>query len=265
MGNLEFLDGDTPADVVVASEAAPEPAPSAEAAPEGPVRGPDGRFAPKAETPAPAAPEVAPQPVAAAPPPAPEPVIPPGYVPVSVVQGLRDEIRSLRTPPQAPQPRHEPPPAPDMFEDPDGYREWQQGQISDARWNAVTTISQELAEDKFGADRVREATDAFLQEAQQRPSLIDEMRQQRHPYAWVVQRHEQQRLTSQINPDRYQAFLAWEAAQQQAAQAAPAAPAAPPQSEPPPRSMAALPNAGGSKPGEHPVGPGVSFDALFTR
>lgn len=212
----------------------------------------------EAAEPAPAAPEPpAPEP---APPPAPEP----GHVPLSVVLDEREkrqraeaELTALR---QQHAQRAEPVAAPDPYEDPQGYQAHVASQVQQARWDAITSTSMVMAEEKYGADTVKSAAEAFLAETQSKPWLLAELQRQPHPYNWVVQRHQRETAFAKIDPTQVDAFLAWQQGQASAPVAQPvAAPAAPR----PPVSLASAPSAGGLKPGEVPAGPGVAFHSLF--
>jgi hypothetical protein len=210
--------------------------------------------APEAEP----APQPAPEPVA--PPPTPEP----GFVPFAAVLDERDKRKAaeerLRTLEAQAQARLEPAADPDPYEDPQGYKDLVASQVQQARWDAITSTSMVMAEEKYGAETVKSASEAFIAEAQSKPWLFAELQRQPHPYNWVVQRHQRETAFAKLDPSQVDAFLAW---QQQALSAPapiqPAAPAAPK----PPVSLASAPAAGGGKPGQAPVGPGEAFNTVF--
>lgn len=253
MDNLDFLD---------APEGVPEPTsavePEAALAPEpteGPVRGPDGRFAPRAADDAAAAP-----PAALEPPQAPEPAqpqIPPGYVPISVVQELRGEIRQLRqAPPQAP---------PDRYEDPEGYEAHREQQVEQRLLNQTLNVSERFARKEYGAAAVDQARDWALGRFQNDPHYYQRVMSDADPYEVVVQDWKREQVLSSMKDGDLDAFLAWKNGQPAPGQPQPPAArvAAIPPPSPPPRSLAAAPNAGGAKPGALPVGPSVAFDSVF--
>lgn len=248
--NLEFLDGDSPAEPQVVSET---PQPEASQA-DGPARGPDGKFAPKSE----AAPEPAPQPT----PVQPEPVAaqpkadqpPPGYVPVSVVQELRQEIKALKQPAPAPQP------PPDRYADPDGYEAYREQQEHDARLNLRLDLSEEMARVQHGDNLVDTARDWAIQQFQNRPAFYAEVISQRNPYGYVVAQYQRDQMISQVTPDEFAKYQAWKSAQAQAQAGAPLSPQSPPA---PPRSLANASSAGGGKPGDMPTHEGSAFEATF--
>lgn len=253
MDNLDFLD---------APQGAPEPTPAleAEAPPveqaEGPARGPDGKFIAR-EADAPEA-VIEPAPEAPAAPIEPQaPQVPPGYVPVSVVQELRAEMRQLRqAPPQAP---------PDPYEDPAGYAVHQNEVIEQRLLNERLNFSERFARREYGAEVVDKAREWALGQFQNDPHYYNRVMSDADPYEAVVRDWKRDQVLSSMKDGDLDAFLAWKSgAAAGQAQPAPAARVAPfPSPSPPPRSMAADPNAGGAKPGAQPVGPGVAFDNVF--
>jgi hypothetical protein len=242
MEDLDFLDGQQPEQV---------DAPVSEPVPEGPARGPDGKFvSPQAPEPGP---EPEPQPAASPEPQAYTP--PPGYVPVNVVQELRQEIRALK---QAP-----PPPIPDQYEDPEGYQAHREQQINERLLHHTLNTSERFARKEHGGELVDKARDWALQKFQSDPLYYQRVLADPDPYELVVQEFKRDQVFQKLQGSDLDAFLAWKAGQAAPQAAQPAAPAAPPQQPTPPRSMASAPSAGSAKPGEQPVGPGVAFDSVF--
>lgn len=257
---LDFLDGPEPAEPLAA---APEPV-SEQAAPptpepslDGPQRGPDGKFVAKpAETPQTPAPTpeaglVAPAPVAAAPPA--EPGIPPGYVPVSVVQALREENRRLQTPP---------PPAPDLNEDPEGYAAHVEGERVglNAEWSHRYAVA------IHGAESVQTAVEWAARRADEDPNFRQQSWGHPDPIGFAIEQHRrEQALQMFADPKTLETFRAWQA--QQGGQPAPHLAAAlaavpPPTPAAPPPSISASPGSGGVQ--HVPSGPGQAFGAVFS-
>jgi hypothetical protein len=89
----------------------------------------------------------------------------------------------------------------------------------------------------------------------------------RDPFGFALEEYNRdQALVLLSDPKLLEQFRAFQSGQAplaapQASQ--PAVAPASPQSPTPPRSMASAPNAGGTKPGEQPVGPSVAFDSVF--
>lgn len=261
MDKLEFLDGAEAPNGEVAPAAEPTPAepqasetppePQAEAKP-APARGPDGKFAPK--EPVAAAPAVVDPATQAAP--APPTGAPEGYVPLAALLAERDKWKALEA--QIPQPQAAPTPtlgpAPDMFDDPDGYQQWQQQQLVNERLN----FSEEMTRDKFGDELVDAAKAWATAEFQTRPGFAQEVLSQRNPYGYAVKQYQKNQSLSQLgSDDEIQAYLAWKEAQSAQPGAAIAVP--PPQpAVRPPVSIANAPSAGGLQ--HQAVGPGVAFD-----
>lgn len=233
MENLDFLDAPQGVD----DAAQPTPITDEEAQP----RGPDGRFAPRDE--AQPEPQPQPEPTQEPEPTAATPQVPSGFVPVGVVQELRNEIRALKQ-----QPYEQPQP----YIDPD-TAQLIQASAMDVKLN----LSEELAREKYGDQTVTEAQQWAMEKFQQSPAYQSEVLQQRNPYSYVIQQFKREQALQKLDPDKLDAFMAWQ--QQQAT-----APAPTPQSPPPPQSIASAPSAGGGG-SAIPTGSGAAFDNTFTR
>lgn len=204
--------------------------------------------------------EPAAEPVAAEPTPEPEPANPlvapvvdlkpePGFVPITSMlderekrQKLEAELAQLRASQQQPEPQQ----IPDVFEDPEGFANYQRQAAQQATLNAKLDISEEMARDKYGDEIVDKARDWALQQIHTRPGFYQELIQQRNPYRHAVEQYNREQIASQVSPSEFTEFQAWKAAQAQL-QSAPAAVPAPPNTsrELPPRSLASAPSAGG--------------------
>lgn len=258
MDNLEFLDGEeSPKADAQPVEATPTPEPVA-AEPEGKQRDEHGRF--KAKEPQ----EPAQQPVAEAPqpeaqqPPVVEtgtkPQVPPGFVPVSVVQELREEIKGLKQAP-APQQAPEPPqPMPDMFEDPEGFIGYQNRMFL----NHTLNTSERFATREHGKETVEAAKQWMAARVQSDPYYASAVLNDPDPYEKIVVDFRRDTAFQKIGDlSRIDQFLAWEQAQQAAQQQQPA-----PTPQPlPTGSIASAPSAGG--PQTQATGQGVAFDEMF--
>lgn len=187
----------------------------------------------------PAEPIVEEVPVEPAEPVEPEKAPEPQHVPITALLDERDkrrameqELEGLRAalqPAQTPQ-------VPDMFEDPEGYHAYQVEMANSATLNAKLDISEEMARDKFGDEKVEAAKAWALQAFQTRPGFQQEVLRQRNPYRYAVEQYEKEQFTSSVTPDDFAQFQAWKAAQSQIQ----------PQTKPqaPPRSLASAPSAG---------------------
>lgn len=220
---------------------------------------------PKAETPevkAEPQPEPKPQQAEAKEEPKPEP----GHVPIAAILDERDRrkqaeerLRQLEAQ-VAEQNRQRQQPPPDPRLNPQAYADYMTAQTEASQWGAITSISQVMAKRDHGAETLQQATDAFMQELQQRPWLANELRQQPHPYEWVVERYKREQALSNLDLSEIDQFKAWKAAQAQAQ----AQTGQPLQSmAAPPRSLAGLPSAGGSKPGDVLTTPDQVFAAVI--
>ena len=262
MDTLDFLDGQEPEQTPV-TEAPAEPA-------EGPARGPDGKFVPKEQAePAPAAEPAQPDPTAEQQPePTAEPAPtapPPGFVPLQAVHEAREKARQaeerLRAyeAQQAQQPQY----VPDRYEDPEGYEAFQAQQIQGAIYQQNLTWSRRIAELAHTPEKVAEAHEWGLRKCDEDPFFNQRVASSQDPYGVVMEEWKREQLLQSFQPADYDEFLAWKAGRPaQSPQAATAAPISQ-STPPPPRSIASQHSAGGAKPGEQPVGPGVSFDAVF--
>lgn len=254
--SLEFLDGEQPPEVT-APAANPEPAPEAAPAPEGPARGPDGKFAAKEEPAPPAEQPPAPEPVAVQPV---APVIPPGHVPVDVVKALRDEIRALKQPQQT-----EPVQIPDPYEDPQGFAAFQTSQVQEVIYAQNLNWSRQIAEIRHTPEAVSQAHEWAFEKCEADPFFNQRVRSSADPYGVVMEEWKRDQLLSKFQPSDYDQFLAWKASQgapqaiTQPVLAQPVPVGRPPVAAPPP-SLVTAPSAGGIS--AQPMGHGTAYDAL---
>ena len=259
---LDFLDGgDEPAEDTAAPVVEPD----------GPVRGPDGKFVsanPEPALEALVAVEPAPEP---APPVtvAPEPVQP-GHVPLSAMLEERDKRKAVEERLRAYEAQQQQW-TPDPYEDPEGFARFQQQQTQSLTLNVKLDLSEDMARDRHGDEAVDAARDWALSRFAQSPTFQNEVLSKRNPYEYVVQQFKREQLFSNVSSDELEQFRAWKANANPLTQASPAPQpvaavlAAPPQFVAPPRSLASAPAAGSPRPGEQPVGPGVAFDAVFRK
>lgn len=264
MDSLDFLDAPKGAETAAAPEQpaqAPAPAEATPAPTEGQPRGPDGKFAPKAQADAPAPAEAQPQAPAPSPEAAqPDPAKPPeGFVPVSALQAEREKRQQLERQYQQ-QPQQ---PAPDVYDDPEAFQQWQQGQLLAER----TKWSFDVAVLRHGEDQANEVKAWAAERFANDPIFAQRALASRDPYGVAFDEYQQQQALSLLadpaNRQKFMAFLSGQAPAQQAAPPVVVAPPSPPST--PPASMAADPNAGGAKPGAVPTDPGAVFDAVFRK
>lgn len=253
---LDFLESGEPAEVT---------APAQE--PEGPARGPDGKFtsqtveAPPEPEAAPVEPTPEPEPVAVQP--TPEPVQP-GHVPITAMLEERDKRKALEEQIRQMQARAPQPVAPDPYEDPEGYQAFRDQQIEQRMFGQALAFSRRLQEVKHGPETVAQAHEWGLARCDADPLFNHRVRASEDPYEFVVQEWKRDQVLSSLQGDDLDQFRAWKASQGSAQPTPQAAPVAViPQPVAPPRSLASTPAAGSPKPGEQPVGPGVAFDSVF--
>jgi hypothetical protein len=258
---LSFMDGD--GDSVAAPSVTPAPV-------EAPAFTPEPQ--PQPQIPEPVAPSVE-APIAPA---APQSLqVPPGYIPIAAQLDEREkrkaaEERALALERQIQEFQSRQQPSPDLFEDPEGFRNRIAQENEHQRWIDRTNMSELIASQQFGAETVNKAIEAFQRECPPGSPRAMELRQQAHPVGYVVEWHRQQEKLKAIGNDDLDAFVKRRAAElglipgqlqanpQQHLTAQPApAPIIP-------ATIATAPSAGGMAP---PVstGPGVAFEAVFKR
>lgn len=181
--------------------------------------------------------------------PAPEPAKPePGFVPFAAVLDERDKRKKLEQENEELRKQNQTPvqhqPAPDMFEDPEGYRAHQAGEAHRLALNVKLDLSEDMARGVHGDELVDKARDWAVQKFQQNPGYQAEVFSQRNPYNFVVAQYQRDQIASSVTPDEFAQFTAWKQAQA-GLTPAPAAPTDNPSpAKPPPRSLASAPSAG---------------------
>lgn len=251
------------------------PAAEATAAPEGPPRGPDGKFA-AVDTPAPAEPP----PVVAPAAPAQAEAAPPHHVPLTTFLDVRDrlsaaekrasELAQWRAEQEA-QARRQPVPSRD--EDPEAYEAYREAQTQAALYSQRIEMSRGFAEMRHGPEATETAFKWGVARCDQDPFFNEKVRASRDPVGLVVEEWKREQILHAITPDKFKAFQEWQASQSAepapVAAAAPpaptAAPAAPPQPPAAPRpSLAAAPSAAATA-AAIPRDGEAAFDAMFGR
>lgn len=231
---LSFLETEETAAVEIPVEPeAPVEQTETDPAPEQP-RDEHGRFAPKDEA-------------------KPEPVM----VPLAALHEARDKVRDLEGRLAAQQPAYQPQEVPDVFADPEGFTATLQAQMQQTLYQQTLQWSQRFAEQKYGADTVREAVEWGKAQCAADPGFNASVFSHADPIGFAVEQYQRDQIASQVSMDEFQKFKAWQAAQAQAQQQPQASAPAPT----PPRSLASVPSSGGVT--HVPVGPGQAFDTLF--
>lgn len=157
---------------------------------------------------------------------------------------MEARIRDLETPKQSP----------DFYSDPEGALAQREQVFEQRLWDQKLNISETMATDKYGAEVVEKAKQAFIAEVQKNPSIYGQLKGQPHPYDFVVNWHKRQMFLDEVQDPE-----AWKAQQLEALRAQLAAEAVqPPKPKLPPASLATAPNAGGEA-----KTPGTAFDSVF--
>jgi len=238
------------------AQPAPQPTPEQ---PEGPQRGPDGRFAPvePAATPTPETPQAA-------------PVEPAHVIPLTTFLDVRDklsaaekearELRAWREQQEA-QSRQ---PLPSRDEDPEAYEAHQRQAMDDSMFVMRRDFSRNFANITHGQQTVDAAFEWGADLCGKDPHFNAKVRAHPDPVNFVVSEWKRDQVASKVDPSRYEAFLAWEASG--GASPAPAQPGAQPAPTPAPvaprPSLAGGPSAGASS-GAIPRDGEATFDAMF--
>lgn len=235
MDNLDFLDSASAEDVATPAEPVEAPTVQQEAAPHsveqpegGPIRDDQGRFAPKQT-----------------------------QVPLSALEQERTRRQAAEEQLRQYSAQRE---VPDVFTDPEAFAAFQQEQAANIALTVKLDISEDMARSKHGEGVVDQARDWALAKYATNPAFRQEVLSHRNPYEYVVSSFKREQLFAEVTPEDLEQFRAWKAKanplNQQQAQAAP-------QPVAPPRSIASVPNAGGSQPGAQPIYDGAAFDAVF--
>jgi hypothetical protein len=120
-------------------------------------------------------------------------------VPVAVVQELRRELRELKAM------QNPPKPAPDVFEDPNGYSEYMQHAVKNAATRTKLEMSRFMAERDHGKEAVEAAYAYFDAHPEQSAALLNEP----SPFHAAVEVFNRQRVAQEIgsDPEAYRAKL----------------------------------------------------------
>lgn len=215
---------------------------------------PHAQATPPVETPA-QAPEPAPETPPAEPAQTPEPEKPSSepkpdhYVPLPKYLDTREERNELRKEnarlKAEMEARATPPKVPDPIDDPEGHTAYLRQEMGTALQTQRLEISEELAIEKHGQEKVDAAVEWAVAKAQADPTFGPRYMRERNPIDWLVRQHEQDAMLTEIGPDRA-AWIAAEAAkmgwQPPTAQGAAPTPveaaAVPPSAPAPPKSIA---------------------------
>lgn len=244
-------------DQVFSGEAAPQEQPKPDAPQEAPQ-----------EVQQPQEPVEQPQPEAA---PQPEPKQEDHTVPLAKFLDQRDELKELRRFKQEQEAKAATPPRkmPDPLDDPEGFGA-HQNQVLEQRLTAQKfEMSDVIAKQAHGAEKVEAAAEWALERAQKDPVFAAQYMREPHPIDWIVRQHQRDGLVSSLPSDvsSLDELIEREIAKR-GLTAAPAAPAAvTPQSAPKPAaprpSLVNAPSGGGVT--QVPLGTNAALEAVFPR
>ena len=122
----------------------------------------------------------------------------PQMVPLAALHEERDRRKALEAQ-LAAQPRKEPEPMPDVFDDAEGYTKRLQTDIQQTAQTVRLDLSEDLARQTHGDELVDAAMEAFKPHAN--TALHQQILAARNPYAELVRWHKQQEIAAQIGND----------------------------------------------------------------
>lgn len=170
----------------------------------------------------------------------------PVMVPLKALHETRDELKALKAEldqyrAQA-QPQQQPQAPPDIFENPEGFAQYQDMRLQAATLNTTLNLSESMAKRYAGAEAVEQAKAWGQQAFSANPAFYQQFLQQPDPYGFLIDQYERATTFAKIgdDPSQIEAFLAWKAAQANA-QAQPA-----PAQQPVPTSLADAQSARGT-------------------
>ena len=117
-------------------------------------------------------------------------------------QELRDQLEALK--------KGEEQPKTSVFEDEAKFRTELLTDVTQREWNNRLEISQGLAEDKWGAEKVAKATEEFKVLAKENPDLLREVQSAKLPYyavVGIVDRHEKAKALEKLTAPQYEAEM----------------------------------------------------------
>jgi hypothetical protein len=192
------------------------------------------------------------------------------HVPLATFLDVRDklsaaekEARDLREWRRQQEARATPVPVPDRYEDPEGYEAHQQATIATQMFVTRRDFSREIATIKHGEQVVNAAWEWGIGQCDRDPHFDAKVRASANPAEFVVAEWRRDQVASKVDPNEFEAFLAWKASGGAAAPANPAPTAAPTPAPAAPRpSLAAAPSAGAHA-AAVPRDGQATFDAMF--
>lgn len=185
-------------------------------------------------------------------------------VPLAKYLDTRDELKELKRWRQEQEAK-----AASTPKEPGPFDEKEMGVVSAEVAKLRFEMSDELARQAHGAEKVEAAADWALEKAKSDPVFAARYMREKHPIDWIVRQHKQEGLLKELgdDPDEYVRRRAGELGLIAAPAAPPPAAAAPTQQAPRPAaprpSLITAPSGGGVT--EVPTGPLAALEAVFPR
>jgi hypothetical protein len=96
----------------------------------------------------------------------------------------------------SPTPQAQKPQPPDMFDDPEGYRNWQESQFEQRLQTQSLNVSETIARQQHGDEKIDTALEALRSAADQ--AAWQHILKDRHPYGALLKWHEKHQVMSQL-------------------------------------------------------------------
>ena len=194
----------------------------------------------------------------------PDPKPEPGHVPITALLDEREKRKELERQLNAMRDAQvQQTSQPDPVADPHGYQQHLMQQVQQTVMDTRLNMSETAARRHYGAELTDSAKTWALEKFGANPAFQQEVTSQPDPYGYAVEAFKRDQIASQVTPDTFEQFKAWQAAQAQIA-AAPAAAPPPPMAASPPRSIVSAPSAGG-KITDQPLTEEEAFSSIFSK
>lgn len=134
-------------------------------------------------------------------------------------------------------------PAPDIFEDPDGFAAGIEQKFEMKLHNQTLRVSERFARQQYGDELTDIAKQWAFDRCNEDPAFNAKALASGDPFGFAVQEYQRDQIVSTVTPDDFKQFTAWKQAQA-GLTPAPTAQETPSPAKPPPRSLASAPSAG---------------------
>lgn len=141
----------------------------------------------------------------------------PVMVPLQALHETRDEVKALKAElAKLSQPVQQPEQAvPDIFENPEGFAQYQDSRLQRAMLNATLNLSESMAKRYAGAETVEQAKAWGAQAFAGNTGFYQQFLQQPDPYGFLIEQHQRASTFAKLgdDPAQIEAFVKWREAQ----------------------------------------------------